>query len=337
MDMTCGACGAPLAGGMMNCPFCGASVKYAITKAGTLPYEYAPKASNRQREPDLPEPRWDLEGPAGNSHSYYKAMRSVFERWAALERRRRVGRGPLGCIVTSALFVLFTASCAVFSLVSSQARMPGAVGTPSTEDITATATANPDPYAAGGLLALDNLLNDNSRAAWMNYTSDSRPINQGCAFLDGSYDTRKDAEQAPAIRACLANETNFSNFAYQVKMQCLQGQSGGLVFRASELEHFYYFYINSDGSYALWLNAGVGAQGRLLTQGTGLAVRQNNHQGSILAVVADGVMLKLYANYTLLTTVQDRTYIGGKIGTAVGAPDKLTTECLFNNAKVWSW
>jgi uncharacterized Zn finger protein (UPF0148 family) len=333
MNMTCGACGAPIAEGMMSCPFCGASAKYALTEAGTLPYEYLPETSQDQREPGLPDPRWDLEGPAGNTHSYYKAMRSVFERWAALERRRRVGRGPLGCAVTSVLFVLCAASCAVFSLVSSQARMSG----PSADDIAATATANPDPYTSKGQLVLNNLLDDNSRAAWMNYTSDFRPINQGCAFQDGSYDIRKETQQTPGIRACLANETNFTNFAYQVEMQCLQGQSGGLVFRASELQRFYYFYINTDGSYMLWLNAGAGAPGRLLMRGTSPSIRQSDHRLNILAVVADGTMLRLYANYQLLTTVRDATYSSGKIGTAVGAPDRLLTECLFNAAKVWSW
>lgn len=337
MDLTCGACGAPIASGMVNCPFCGASVKYAITESGTLPYEYVPETAEQQKEPDPPEPRWDLEGPAGNSHSYYRAMRSIFERWAALERRRRVGRGPLGCAVTSVLFVIFAASCAVFSLVSSQARMPGAVITPSASDITATATANPDPYNAGGLLTLDNLLDENSNAAWMNYTSDARPINQGCIFQDGSYDTSKDAQQTPSIRACLANQTNFSNFAYQIEMQSLQGQSGGLVFRASTPEHFYYFYINIDGSYVLWLNTGAGAQGRMLIEGTNRFIRKGDHQFNTLGVVADGAELRLYANYAPLTIVQDETYSSGKIGTAVGAPDTLATECLFNNAKVWSW
>lgn len=337
MDMTCGACGAPIARGMGNCPFCGASVKYAITDAGRLPYEYVPETPDTREEADPPEPRWDLEGPAGNSHSYYRAMRSVFERWAALERRRRVGRGPLGCAVTSVLFVLFTASCAVFSLVSSQTRLSGVVSTPAADDIAATATANSNPYTAGGVLTLDNLLDDNSHAAWMNYTSDSRSINQGCAFQDGSYDTSKDAQRAPGVRACLANKTKFGNFAYQVEMQCLQGQSGGLVFRASELEHFYYFYITTNGSYALWLHAGLEVQSRVLIQGTSRDIRQSDYRSNILAVAADGPMLKLYVNYVLLATVQDGTYNSGKIGTAVGAPDGLATECLFNNAKVWSW
>ncbi len=336
MDMTCGACGAPIARGMIKCPFCGASVKYAITESGTLPYEYVP-GTTEQQEPDPPQPRWDLEGPAGNSHSYYRAMRSIFERWAALERRRRVARGPLGCAITTVLFVFFAASCAVFSLASSQARIPGVVATPSARDITATATANPNPYTAGGLLTLNDLLDENSDSAWMNYTSDSRPINQGCDFQDGSYNTSKSAQPTPGIRACLATGTNFSNFAYQIEMQNFQGRSGGLVFRASAPEQFYYFYINTDGSYALWLNTGAGAQGKTLAQGKSQFIRTGNHPLNILAVVADGPTLKLYDNYTLLTAVLDRTYSGGKIGTAVGAPDTLATECLFNNAKVWSW
>jgi len=333
MDMTCGSCGAPIAGGIMSCPFCGASVKYALTEAGTLPYEYLPKTSQPQQGSGLPEPRWDLEGPAGNARSYQRAMRSVFQRWAALERRRRVGRGPLGCAVTSALFVLFTASCAVFSLVSSQARLSG----PSAEAIAATATANPDPYTTKGQLMLNDQLDDNSSAVWMNYTSDSRPFNQRCIFQSGSYDTSRDRQRTPGVHTCLASETHFTNFAYQIEMQCLQGQSGGLVFRAGDLQHFYSFSINTDGSYTLWLNDGPGAQGKMLTAGTSLSIRRSDHHVNILAVVADGTMLRLYANDDFLIAVQDATYASGKIGTAVGAPDGLATECLFNAAKVWSW
>lgn len=333
MDMTCGACDAPIAEGIMNCPFCGASVKYAITEAGTLPYEYLPGTSQRQQGSELPEPRWDLEGPAGNTHSYYKAMRLVFQRWAALERRRRVGRGSLGCAVTSVLFVLFTASCAVFSLVSSQARLSGL----SAEAVAATATANPDPYTVRGQLVLNDQLDDNSNAVWMNYTSDSRPFNQGCVFQDGSYDISRDIQRAPGLHACLASETHFANFAYQIEMECLQGQSGGLVFRAGDLQHFYYFAINTDGSYALWLKDGPDTRGKMLTAGTSIFIKRGDHRLNILAVVADGQMLRLYANYELLITVQDTMYGSGKIGTAVGASDRLATECLFNEAKVWSW
>ena len=337
--MKCGACGAPIANGLIRCPFCGASVKYAITESGTLPYEYVPGATPRRerRPPKPPSPRWDLEQPEGTSYSYYKAMRTTFERWADLERRRRVGRGRLGCVLTGVIFGVFVVSCSLFSLASSQARLQGLTGTPSTSDLTATATANPDPYIAHGLLTLNNHLNENSNANWMNYGSDSRPVNQGCIFQDGSYDTSKPAQRAPSIRYCLANATSFRNFTYQIEMQNVQGQSGGIVFRANEPGNFYYFYIDTNGSYALWLNTGAGIQGKILTRGASRAIGQGNDRLNILAVVADGVSIELYANYTLLATVHDGTYSSGRIGTAVGAPDEMATEYLFNNAKVWTW
>lgn len=336
--MKCGSCGAPIADGMINCPFCGASVKYAITEAGTLPYEYVPgEASKEPEEPVPPKARWDLERPGGNSHSYYKAMRATFERWAALERRRRVGKGRLGCALTALIFVLFVTSCAIFSLASTQARFQRPAGTPSPADLTATATTNPDPYISRGLLTLNNLLNENSSANWMNYSSDSRPINRGCTFQDGSYDTSKPAQHAPAIRYCLANATSFSDFTYQIQALDLQGQSGGLIFRENAPGNFYYFSISINGSYTLWLNSGAGTQGRVLAQGTSRVIARTDNRFNILAVVADGPSISLYVNYFLLTTVHDETYRTGRIGTAVGAPDTLTTEYLFNNAKVWTW
>lgn len=335
--MKCGSCGAPIAGGMINCPFCGASVKYAITESGTLPYEYVPGNKARKKSARKTRARWDLEQPGGNSHSYYRAMRATFERWAALERRRRVGKGWLGCALTGLIFALFVASCAIFSLVSTQARFQTPAGTPSASDLTATATANPDPYVSRGLLTLDDLLNENSNAYWMDFANDSRPVNQGCLFQDGSYVTSKGAQKTPGIRYCLANHTNFRNFAYQIQVLSFQGESGGLIFRESAPGDFYYFAIKNNGSYILWLNTGTGAQGKILAQGASKAIRRGNNQMNILGVAADGPEISVFVNYVILTTVHDGTYSTGRIGTAVGGPDTLATEYLFNDAKVWTW
>jgi hypothetical protein len=322
---------------MINCPFCGASVKYAITESGTLPYEYVPRNRARKKLARKTKARWDLEQPGGNSHSYYRAMRATFERWAALERRRRVGKGRLGCALSILIFTLFVASCAIFSLVSTQARFQTPAGTPSASDLTATATANPDPYAARGLLTLDNLLNENSNAYWMDFANDSRPINQGCLFQDGSYVTSKDAQKTPGLRYCLADHTNFRNFAYQIQAQDFQGESGGLIFRESAPGKFYYFAVSNNGSYVLWLNTGDGTPGKMLTRGTSKVINRAGNQANILAVVADGPAISIYVNYVPLATVHDNTYSAGRIGTAVGGPDTLATEYLFNSAKVWTW
>lgn len=335
--MTCGACGAPIVSGLTRCPFCGASAKYATTESGALPYEVAaPGPREKKEEPEPPAPRWDLEGPQGNTHSYRRAMRGIYERWAALERRRRVSKSPLGCLLPGVFFLLFVVGCSIFSLIGSQALMRSQAQEPSTSDITATVLANPNPYFPGkGLLTINEPLSDNSISAWTDYSADPRPPNQGCDFQNGSYDTSKSDSKTPGIKYCLANHTQFRDFAYQIEMINHQGEDGGLVFRANTQGEYYYFYISINGSYALWLNSGV--QGKILTRGSSQYIRQGNGQANILAVVADGSTIDLYVNHASLATVHDSTYSAGKIGTAVGAPDTMATEREFDNAKVWTW
>lgn len=332
--MTCGSCGAPLAEGIGRCPFCGASAKYALTEAGNLPYEYVAETPQHPKV-ELRQPRWDLEKPQGTSHSYYKSMRSTFERWAALERRRQIGRSPLGCFLSTVLLALFVGSCSLFALLSSLARMQNGGTILTARDITATEQANPNPYPPGqGLLTLDNILQENGNEAWTNYSSDTRAINQGCTFQNGSYDTSKPAHQVPTIKYCLANNTNFRNFTYEIAMNTIQGNCGGIVFRENAPDEYYYFFICRNGRYALWMNSKT--QGKILAQGTSTAVLTGeDNQMNTLAVVAIKLTMNLYVNRQLLVTVHDKTYSAGKIGTAVGAPDRGATECTFNDAKVW--
>lgn len=335
--MTCGSCGAPIAGGLTRCPFCGASAKYAMTESGALPYELVPQAPREKKEElEPPAPRWDLEGPQGNVHSYRRAMRAIHERWASLERRRRVSKSSLGCLLLGLFFLLFVISCTIFSLVESQALMRSQSQEPSAGNLTATALANPDPYYPGkGLLTMNEPLSENSTSAWTNYSADPRPPNQGCAFQNGSYDTSKPDSNTPSIKYCLANHTQFRNLTYQIEMINHQGGDGGITFRANATGEYYYFYISINGYYALWLN--TGARGKFLAQGASQVIRQGNGQANTLAVVADGTTIDLYVNHVHLATVHDGTYSRGKIGTAVGAPDMVATEREFDNIKVWAW
>ncbi len=334
--MTCGSCGAPIASGLTHCPFCGASAKYAMTEAGTLPYEPVPQPREKKEELEPPEPRWDLEGPQGNVHSYRRAMRGIAERWAALERRRRVGKSSLGCLLTGVFFLLFVISCTIFSLFESQVLMRSQAQEPSASDITATALVNPDPYYPGkGLLTMNEPLSENSASAWTDYSADPRPPNQGCAFQGGLYVTSKPTTPTPGIHYCLANHTKFQNLAYQIEMFNHQGENGGIVFRASAKNRYYYFSISVNGQYTLWLNTGT--RGKVLAQGSSQEIRQGEKQANTLAVVANGATIDLYVNYVHLATVHDGTYSEGKIGTAVGAPDTIATEREFDRVKVWAW
>lgn len=336
--MTCGSCGAPLASGQNSCPFCGASTKYALTEKGQLPYEFVPAEARLGEKPEPPKPRWDLEGPQGNNYSRWQARRRIDSMWASLERRRRVGKGSLGCLLTGLFFIALAGSCTIFALLSSRTIQQSQAQTqilPASEK-TATATANPNPYPPHtGTLALDDPLYDNSSTTfWMDYSSDPTTTNQGCLFKNGSYDTKKSAQDRPGVKYCLAYNTRFQNFAYQIDMANISGQTGGIIFRQNAPDNFYYFTISIDGSYSLWLMADHSQE--LLKHGFSQAIAQGNSQINTLAVVANGTTIDLYANQAQLTTIHNGAYSTGRIGTAVGTSDRETTERMFNNIKVWT-
>lgn len=336
--MTCGSCGAPLARGIHHCPFCGASAKYAFNEQGQLPYE--PGSSALQEEKlEPPEPRWDLEPPQGTSYSRWRSLRSIYQSWAALERRRYANRSGRSCFITACVFIMIVVSCGLLSFAESRAyqRLLAMTPTPtlSNRDMTATAAAYPNPYQPHtGLLTLSDPLIENTGVyAWMDYNIDQTSTNQGCEFQDHAYSTSKPTQNAPGLKYCLAIETDFQNFAYQITMANQRGHSGGLIFRQSAPANFYYFSVSIDGSYALWLN--TGQSGKVLTHGYSSAIQRGNQQTNTLAVVANGATIDLYVNNIHLATIYDKTLKAGRIGTAVGAPDGKATACIFSNASVW--
>ncbi len=339
--MKCGSCGAPLARGIHRCPFCGASAKYAFTEQGQLPYEPVPSMPHAEKPEPLkpPEPRWDLEPPQGTSYSRWRSLRGIYRTWASLERRRSSNKSGRGCLLTGVLFVLIVILCGEISFAESRAyqRILAMTPTPtlSAREMTATATTSPNPYQPHqGLLALSDPLNgNNGEYAWMDYNLDQTSTNQGCEFQDKAYSTSKPAQNVPRLRYCLAVETHFQNFAYQIDMTNRRGHSGGIIFRQNAPSNFYYFSLTIDGSYTLWLN--TGNTGKILAHGSSTAIHRGNKQINTLAVVANSATIDLYANNVHLTTAYDKTYSAGRIGTAVGTPDAAATTCSFANAEVW--
>lgn len=336
--MTCGSCGAPLARDIHRCPFCGASAKYAFNEQGQLPYEPVP-ATPWEEKLEPPEPRWDLEPPQGTSYSRWRSLRSIYRSWAALERRRYSNKNGLSCLITAGVFIIMVVSCGLLSFAESRAyqRLLAMTPTPtlSTRDMTATAAAYPNPYQPHvGLLTLsDPLIGNNGEYAWMDYNIDQTSTNQGCEFQDHAYITSKPAQNAPGLRYCLAVETHFQNFAYQINMTNQRGHSGGIIFRQSAPANFYYFSVGIDGFYTLWIN--TGHAGKVLAHGYNSAIQRGNQQANTLAVVANGTTIDLYTNNVHLASVYDKTYRAGRIGTAVGTPDGEATACTFSNANVW--
>lgn len=179
---------------------------------------------------------------------------------------------------------------------------------------------------------LDDPLSKNDSYKWQEYTD---PGGFGCIITGGAYHIYL---QPYAYLVCIAEYTNFSNFAYQVQMTIIRGESGGIVFRVVDFNtnKFYYFYISSDGTYALALSRDEhSSHDRLLRSGSSSFIKRGLKQSNLIAVVASGSNIYLYVNKQYVTSVRDSTYSSGQIGvyaTDITAP----TEVAFSHAQVWN-
>jgi|SRR5581483_5484782 len=204
------------------------------------------------------------------------------------------------------------------------------------------ASALPNPYASRGTLALNEKLAANSAAGW-----DLKRNAQGhCFFADGSYHILDVADGY--MEVCLANETYFTNYTYEVKMTITAGDCGGLAFR-STFPQLYYFLGCLDGRYRFvrydWTNM---ANTRVIAQGTSPAIHQGLHTTNILAVVAIDETFKIYVNHIPVMHATDGAYLDGQVGVIADTCRMVypndprpnlcdaPTEVSFNDARVWS-
>ncbi|HZT99238.1 MAG TPA: hypothetical protein VFA10_06230, partial [Ktedonobacteraceae bacterium] len=193
----------------------------------------------------------------------------------------------------------------------------------------------PIPYPPhSGSLALSDALRDNSKGySWPDNTS----IKGGtCQFSRGAYHVIM--TQAGEFHSCIAGATGFSNFAYEVRMTILQGDGGGVLFRANGTEgRYYYFRVGRDGSYGLYLYTGAGGSHvQVLTSGRAAAIYTGLNVANVLGVVARGNTIDIYVNHQRIDGVTNGTYDSGQVGVAA-AYEAGITEVVFSNAEVWTF
>ena len=201
---------------------------------------------------------------------------------------------------------------------------------------TASTLSNILTQATGKTPVLDDSLADSSGTArWdQGNTINTTVARTGCAFTNSAYHV-SEAHQG-FLQPCIAENTDFSNFVYQVQVTLDQGDQGqaGLLFQVdSTNKAYYFFYIGSDGSYALDLYATSG-QVTHLTQGTSAASTTGLGRSNQLSVLAQKGIYTLYANGQYLTTVPNTALSSGKIGLAV-VNQNTPVDAEFSNAQVW--
>jgi hypothetical protein len=211
--------------------------------------------------------------------------------------------------------VLLLVGAGLFSLVQSHAT---------------TSIPYPPNY---GSLSLNDLLRDNSGGyGWPVGTSVK---NGKCQFAQGAYHVS--TIKTGGFYYCVEGETTFNNFVYEARMTIVQGDDGGLIFRANgDKSQFYYFDVGPDGSYALYLYLDAsGSHAQRLTAGRAAAIYTGLNQPNLLAVVVQDNKLMLYVNHQYIASVNDSKYGSGQIGFAA-ASNTDPTEVAFSDAKVWT-
>jgi hypothetical protein len=200
---------------------------------------------------------------------------------------------------------------------------------------TAIATALQNIYiqATRGRPVLDDPLGDNSKGyGWTTSSFTGFP----CEFTAGAYHVKSPTQSYYTL--CVAQNTDYSNFAFQIQMTIIAGDTGGIAFRADGANtRLYLFGIQSDGTYALDLDAGSSvSQARRLALGSSSAINSGLNRPNLITVVARGSSIDIYVNQQYVTGGNDSTYSHGQIGVMAYAYMGNPTEVAFSNAKVWT-
>lgn len=200
--------------------------------------------------------------------------------------------------------------------------------------VTATATTFATLLAqiSTGTPVLNDPLVDNSMGNQWDTTSNT--IASACIFNGTDYVI--DENLPGYMRPCLAEATNYSNFAYQATIVIDNGNEAGLIFCASRAKASYYlFRFDVNGDYFLDLYSG-GKGTTLLSGSNPTVIAPGLSQSNTLAVIAFKGTIYLFANQAFLASVQDKTLTTGAIGLAA-LDTRTPMKAEFTNAEVWTF
>ncbi|WP_141727735.1 hypothetical protein [Thermogemmatispora onikobensis] len=222
---------------------------------------------------------------------------------------------------------LATQQAAIYATATAQS-----LATAQNSQLTATATAYDERLSQitqGQPAFSDDLSSLDESHGWDQGFSDA---GTGCFFNNGAYEAR--AGHPGLLQPCLAHNTNFSQFVYEVQLTITHGQEAGLLFRASsDGQSYYLFRVSINGSFALDLYQGQ--RGQTLLTGFSPAISSGLTQTNILGVLVSQESIVLYVNEQAVGSVQDHTLSTGAIG-VVAIDDQLPCVAQFSNAQVWA-
>ena len=179
-----------------------------------------------------------------------------------------------------------------------------------------------------GAPALNDALTNTNTHGWT--------IANECALTGDGYHVTE--AQKGFFTPCDTQNGNYTNFAFQVQMRILKGDSGGLIFRSNaDVTKFYIFLVGQDGTYSFYYYPDTsGKNVKTLAQGTSNLVQAGINKTNSLTVIVQGSQFALYINGKYLDSANDNGPAGGGVIGVVSSSLTNQTEVVFSQAKVWT-
>ena len=366
----CLKCGTPLQPGVSRCPHCGIIQPLTPNSAETWPAQQKQQAQRPASSPHPVSSAQQAPSPVAGYYGTYSQMAEQaspyyspspsFKPPLAKRARQGLGRGATIFLVILALLMMFsgvaliyyatttrpsqlraqaTATVQTIVTAQSQATTTTRVQAHATAQVQAHATATAQVQAqalqtiynttTSGTPTLSSTLTTQDSANWSNYNAVS---GGGCAFTGNAL--HASVFQSHTYVPCFAQISNFSNFAFQVQMTILQGDGGGLVFRANATNiQLYLLRISHDGLFGISVSRDRKTITPILDDNSALI--KTGAQSNLVTVIARNSTISIYVNKQFVATINDTTYSTGEIG--VFAYDNIhATDVAFNDANVWT-
>jgi serine/threonine protein kinase len=255
-------------------------------------------------------------------------------------RRKVTGGISIGLILLVLLVIggsllyktgIFAPSTPIRPVTSAQATQT--VTTRGTQQASATFTAQ-SPAKIYALATSGNpFINDPLNNASKSTLEIRKGTLSSCTYANAIYHIM--IVSRASYTTCLAQKSTVHNFAYEVQMRIVKGDTGGIIFRSdSTASNFYTFFMlrgdNAGALYELTLYKKGKPQDIQSTYITG-----NTHDLKFFTVIAYENTFYFYINQKFVMVAEDNTLAAGSVGMYALNGVNSGTDVEFRDAKVW--
>jgi hypothetical protein len=135
------------------------------------------------------------------------------------------------------------------------------------------------------------------------------------------------------------SDVELEDFLLQVEALQVSGETpsgeAGVVFRKQDADNFYFFAVDSSGSYSLWKKVD-GVWQALVDWTESGAVAAGPDAENRLTILAEGPRLAVMVNDMLLAEVEDASFASGTVALAAGTFADPGYSAAFDNLEIWT-